>query len=37
VNIALWTVAGILAFAFLGAGVMKLVRNKQQLVDAGMP
>jgi uncharacterized membrane protein YphA (DoxX/SURF4 family) len=37
VNIALWTVAGILAFAFLGAGLMKLVRNKQQLVDAGMP
>ena len=36
-NIALWTVAGILAFAFLGAGVMKLARNKQQLVDAGMP
>jgi uncharacterized membrane protein YphA (DoxX/SURF4 family) len=37
VNIALWTVAGILAFAFLAAGVMKLARNKQQLVDAGMP
>lgn len=36
-NIALWTVAGILAFAFLGAGLMKLVRSKQQLVDAGMP
>ena len=36
-NIALWTVAGILALAFLGAGVMKLVRNKRQLVDAGMP
>lgn len=36
-NIALWTVAGILAFAFLGAGVMKLVRNKQQLINAGMP
>ena len=36
-NIALWTIAGILAFAFLGAGVMKLARNKQQLVDAGMP
>jgi uncharacterized membrane protein YphA (DoxX/SURF4 family) len=37
VNIALWTVAGILAFAFLGAGLMKLVRSKQQLVGAGMP
>ena len=36
-NIALWTVAGILAFAFLGAGLMKLVRSKQQLVGAGMP
>jgi uncharacterized membrane protein YphA (DoxX/SURF4 family) len=36
VNIALWTVAGILAFSFLTAGLMKLVRNKQQLVDAGM-
>ena len=35
-NIALWIVAGILAFAFLAAGAMKLVRNKQQLVDAGM-
>ncbi|MCU1694224.1 MAG: DoxX family protein [Mycobacterium sp.] len=35
-NIALWTVAGILAFSFFAAGVMKLVRNKQQLVDAGM-
>ena len=36
-NIALWTVASILAFAFLAAGLMKLVRSKQQLVDAGMP
>jgi uncharacterized membrane protein YphA (DoxX/SURF4 family) len=37
VNIALWTVASILAFAFLGAGFMKLARSKQQLADAGMP
>jgi uncharacterized membrane protein YphA (DoxX/SURF4 family) len=37
VNIALWTVASILALAFLGAGLMKLARSKQQLVDAGMP
>ena len=36
-NIALWTVASILAFAFLAAGLMKLARSKQQLVDAGMP
>jgi uncharacterized membrane protein YphA (DoxX/SURF4 family) len=37
VNIALWTVASILALAFLGAGFMKLARSKQQLADAGMP
>jgi len=37
VNIALWTVASFLAFAFLAAGLMKLARGKQQLVDAGMP
>jgi hypothetical protein len=35
VNIALWTVANILAFAFLAAGSIKLVRSRQQLVDAG--
>lgn len=36
-NIALWTVAGILAFSFVGAGSMKLLRTNQQLADAGMP
>ena len=36
-NIALWTVASILAFAFAAAGLMKLARSNQQLVDAGMP
>jgi uncharacterized membrane protein YphA (DoxX/SURF4 family) len=36
-DVPLWAVAGILAVAFLAAGLMKLVRSKQQLVDAGMP
>jgi hypothetical protein len=36
-DVPLWAVAGILAVAFLAAGLIKLVRSKQQLVDAGMP
>ena len=30
-NIALWIVAGLLAIAFLGAGVMKLTQPKEKL------
>jgi uncharacterized membrane protein len=36
-DVALWAVAGILAVAFLAAGLMKLVRSKRQLAVAGMP
>ena len=32
VNLALWIIAGVLAFAFAGSGVMKLVQSKDQLV-----
>jgi uncharacterized membrane protein len=32
VNLALWIIAGVLAFAFAGSGVMKLVQSKHQLV-----
>ncbi|WP_206792507.1 DoxX family protein [Amycolatopsis sp. MtRt-6] len=35
-NIALWIVAGLLAVAFLGAGVSKLVTPKKNLYDKGM-
>lgn len=31
-NLALWIIAGVLAFAFAGSGVMKLVQSKDQLV-----
>ena len=33
-NLALWIIAGVLAFAFFGSGVMKLVQSKDQLVAA---
>jgi uncharacterized membrane protein len=32
-NIALWIVAGLLAVAFLGAGVTKLTQPKEKLAD----
>ena len=32
VNTALWIIAGVLAFAFFGSGVMKLVQSKDKLV-----
>jgi len=35
-NIVLWIVAGLLAAAFLGAGVLKLVRPREQLQASGM-
>lgn len=35
-NIVLWIVAGLLAVAFLGAGVMKLTRPREKLVASGM-
>jgi hypothetical protein len=36
VNVVLWIVAGVLAAAFLGAGLMKLAQPKQKLVESGM-
>ncbi|WIB69952.1 DoxX family protein [Curtobacterium sp. MCBD17_026] len=35
--IALWIISGLLALAFLGAGVMKLVRPRSALIDGEMP
>lgn len=35
--IALWAVSVMLAVAMLGAGVLKLVRSRQALLDGGMP
>ncbi len=35
-NIVLWIIAGLLAAAFLGAGVMKLSKPKDQLIASGM-
>jgi uncharacterized membrane protein YphA (DoxX/SURF4 family) len=35
-NIVLWVVAGLLAAAFLGAGVMKLTQPKEKLAASGM-
>jgi hypothetical protein len=34
-NIALWVVQGLLAALYLGAGVMKLVRPREQMVASG--
>ena len=31
-NTALWIIAGVLAFAFFGSGVMKLAQSKEKLV-----
>jgi hypothetical protein len=35
VNIALWTVQGLLAFVYLAAGGLKIVRSREQLVASG--
>ncbi|MEV0688553.1 DoxX family protein [Nocardia sp. NPDC050378] len=35
-NVVLWIIAGILAAAFLGAGLMKIAQPKQKLVESGM-
>ncbi len=35
-NIVLWVVAGVLAVAFLGAGLMKLAQPKKKLAESGM-
>jgi uncharacterized membrane protein YphA (DoxX/SURF4 family) len=32
VNLALWIIASVLAFAFAGSGIMKLVQSKEKLV-----
>jgi uncharacterized membrane protein YphA (DoxX/SURF4 family) len=34
-NLALWIIAIVLAVAFAGSGLLKLVRNKEQLVASG--
>jgi uncharacterized membrane protein YphA (DoxX/SURF4 family) len=34
-NLLLWIIAGLLAIAFLGSGVMKLLRSKEQLASSG--
>jgi len=36
VNVVLWIVAGVLAAAFLGAGLMKLSQPRKKLADSGM-
>jgi uncharacterized membrane protein YphA (DoxX/SURF4 family) len=36
VNVLLWIVAGVLAAAFLGAGLMKLSQPRKKLADSGM-
>ncbi|MEU8800562.1 DoxX family protein [Spirillospora sp. NPDC048819] len=35
-NIALWTIAALLAVIFLASGAVKLARSKEQLVASGM-
>ncbi len=35
-NVVLWIVAGVLAAAFLGAGLMKLGQPRKKLADSGM-
>ena len=34
-NVVLWVVAGVLAVAFIGAGVMKLTQPKEKLAASG--
>jgi hypothetical protein len=36
-NIVLWVIAGLLAFAFLAVGLMKLSQPKEKLAASGMP
>ena len=36
-NVVLWIIAGLLAVAFAGAGLMKLTQPKPKLAAAGMP
>jgi uncharacterized membrane protein YfcA len=36
VNLALWIIAGVLAFAFAGSGILKLVQPKDKLVESGV-
>jgi hypothetical protein len=36
VNLALWIIAGVLAFAFAGSGILKLVQPKDKLVASGV-
>jgi uncharacterized membrane protein YphA (DoxX/SURF4 family) len=35
VNLALWIISGVLAFAFAGSGILKLVQSKDKLVASG--
>ena len=35
-NVVLWIIAGVLAAAFLAAGLMKLAQPKQKLAESGM-
>ena len=35
-NVVLWIVAGVLAAAFLAAGLMKLAQPREKLVESGM-
>lgn len=35
-NVVLWVIAGFLAAAFLGTGILKASRSKEQLAAAGM-
>ena len=34
-NLALWIISGVLAFAFAGSGILKLVQSKDKLVASG--
>jgi hypothetical protein len=35
-SLALWIMAGVLAVAFLGAGLMKLIQPKEKLASSGL-
>lgn len=35
--VALWIITVLLTVAFLGAGIMKLIRPRSALIDGGMP
>jgi len=36
VNVVLWIAAGVLAFAMLGSGLMKVVQSREKLITSGM-